>query len=105
MLRYEDMLATPEQAFGRVAAFLGLRASAERLRRAIEHSSFEMLRRQEERRGFRERSLKSERFFREGRSGQWRERLSREQIDLLVAGCRAQMERFGYWPIDDAAND
>lgn len=100
VLRYEDMLATPDQAFGRVAAFLGLRPGADRLRRAIEHSSFEMLRRQEERRGFRERSLKAERFFREGRSGQWRDRLSPEQIDRLVAACRTQMERFGYWPLE-----
>ena len=103
VLRYEDMQAAPEAAFGRVAGFLGLHSDADRLDRAIRHSSFDMLRQQEERRGFRERSLKSPRFFREGRVGQWRERLTQAQIDALVAACRPQMERFGYWPIEGTA--
>ena len=40
LLRYEDMRAAPERAFGRLAAFLRLKPSAEQLRRAIEDSSF-----------------------------------------------------------------
>lgn len=97
-LRYEDMQATPDQAFGRVAAFLGLRPSADRLGRAVRHSSFALLREQEERRGFRERSLKSQRFFREGRVGQWRDRLADAQVDAIIDACREQMLRFGYLP-------
>src|SRR5690606_36890432 len=52
VLRYEDMEATPEATFGRVAAFLGLRPPAERLARAIAHSAFDTLRAQEAQRGF-----------------------------------------------------
>jgi len=37
-------------------------------------------------------------FFREGRIGQWREVLTQQQIDLIVADHREQMARFGYWP-------
>jgi hypothetical protein len=98
VLRYEDMLQTPEATFGRLAGFLGLQPTAERLRRAIEHSSFDRLRAQEQSRGFRERSLKSDRFFREGRSGQWRDLLAPAQIDAVVGACRGPMARFGYLP-------
>jgi hypothetical protein len=98
VLRYEDMLSEPRVAFRRVATFLGLRTTADRLDRAIEHSSFDRLRAQERTSGFRERSLKSDRFFREGRSGQWRDLLTPAQIDAVVGACRGPMARFGYLP-------
>ena len=88
----------PEATFGRVAGFLGLRPSAERQRRAIDYSAFDALREQEAQRGFRERSLKSERFFREGVSGAWRTVLTQAQVDRIVAACGEQMARFGYLP-------
>lgn len=98
VLRYEDMLASPRETFGRVVAFLGLRPTPERLARAIEHSRFDRLRAQEQKSGFRERSLKSDRFFREGRAGQWRERLTPDQVAAIVRACGEQMARFGYLP-------
>ena len=101
VLRYEDMLEAPETTFGRVVAFLGLPPDPARLRRAISHSTFDRLRGQEQQRGFRERSLKSERFFREGRAGQWRTGLKPRQIDRLVQSCDQQMTRFGYLPLDN----
>jgi len=98
VVRYEDMHAKPQQAFGGIAAFLGLKPPRERLERAIRHSSFRSLRDQEDKKGFAERSPVAERFFREGKSGQWRSVLTPDQVKRIVQDHRAQMARFGYVP-------
>jgi Sulfotransferase domain len=99
VVRYEDLIRKPIVAFSRVARFLGLDPSRDRLERAIKASSFESLRAQEDAHGFRERSYKAEKFFRVGKSGQWREKLTKAEIDRVVDNHKAQMERFGYWPL------
>ena len=98
VLRYEDMMEKPIKTFGALARFLGLNAPRGRLKKAIRFSSFNVLRKQEEARGFGERSPFSERFFAVGKTGQWRKRLSSEQIGAVVDANRQQMERFGYLP-------
>lgn len=98
VMRYEDMLATPEQTFGALCWFLRVGLKPGELEAAIEKSSFARLQAQEEARGFRERPDQAERFFREGRAGAWREVLTRDQIDRIVACHRATMARFGYLP-------
>ena len=102
VLRYEDLAADPVRNFGTVASFLGLRVSGERLQRAIAHSSFAALKKQEEERGFLERPDAAPAFFREGRAEQWRDVLTPEQVKRIVAGHRVQMQRFGYIPVDYA---
>lgn len=97
-VRYEDMEAKPQQTFGRIAAFLGVKPGRERLLRAIRFSSFGVLQRQEKAGGFVERSERSERFFRSGRSGQWRTALSEAQVKAVVEAHGDQMRRFGYLP-------
>ena len=97
VVRYEDLMENPVEAFRGVANFLGLNPPSERLQRAISHSSFEQLQSQENEKGFVERSQHS-RFFRSGRVGQWRDDLSEDQIKRLVSHHRDQMERFGYVP-------
>ncbi|MEE8535288.1 MAG: sulfotransferase domain-containing protein, partial [Kiloniellales bacterium] len=98
VLRYEDMLDSPQKSFGRVARFLGLDPPRDRLKRAIKFSSFKVLRRQEDRHGFRERSEKAKNFFRKGTSGQWKTALTAEQVARIVGDQRQQMQRFGYLP-------
>lgn len=99
VMRYEDMLAQPEQTFGAVSHFLGLNPTAERLRQAIDLSSFKELRRQEEQSGFKERSKESARFFRVGSAGQWRTKLSPQQVEAVVRANEKQMQRFAYLPL------
>ncbi len=96
ILRYEDLLSDPVRSFGRLAAFLRLRPSPEQLRRAIEMSSFEGLAAQEQLGGFVERPETAERFFRAGRTGQWREALSADQVKSIIAAHAPMMMRFGY---------
>lgn len=97
VVRYEDLIEQPLDAFGGVVGFLGLNPPRERLERAIRFSSFDELKAQESEYGFAERSQHS-RFFRSGRTDQWREVLSEAQIERIVADHREQMERFGYVP-------
>jgi hypothetical protein len=100
VMRYEDMLAEPAKAFGGLARHLRLNPNAAELREAVERSSFERLQRQEAQKGFIERRKESnEKFFREGRAGQWKEVLTQAQIDRIVRDHGEQMARFGYLPL------
>jgi len=99
VLRYEDMLHNPIKAFGGLTQFLGLNPPRKRLERAIERASFKTLRRQEDEQGFKEKSPFAQKFFREGRAGQWRELLTPAQIDKVILAHKEQMQRFGYWPL------
>ncbi|MFO1060244.1 MAG: sulfotransferase domain-containing protein [Dongiaceae bacterium] len=98
VVRYEDLLLTPNRSFAAIARFLRLDVARGRLERAIRHCSFRVLQEQEKRHGFRERTETSERFFRAGKAGQWRSALSPAQIERVVARHGAQMDRFGYRP-------
>ncbi|MSP51470.1 MAG: sulfotransferase domain-containing protein [Alphaproteobacteria bacterium] len=98
VIRYEDMHDKPTETFGGVMRFLNLNHPPERLEKAIRFASFKELRAQEESHGFREKSIHAERFFRDGRSGQWRAALTAAQVTAIVERHREQMERFGYLP-------
>lgn len=101
VMRYEDMSQRPLEAFGGLAQFLRLQVSRERLQRAIDHSSFDSLRKLEEKSGFQERSDKSKYFFRQGKAGGWRDVLTPAQVEAVVGFHEKQMRRFGYWPVKD----
>ena len=96
VMRYEDMLADPVAAFGALARHLLLAPSAGQLSAAIERSSFATLKQQEDEAGFSEKPDSAERFFREGKAGQWRTALTACQIRAIVATHHQQMHRFGY---------
>ncbi|MBT5434019.1 MAG: sulfotransferase domain-containing protein [Alphaproteobacteria bacterium] len=96
VVRYEDMLARPQKAFGGIAGFLGLKPPRGRIERAIRHASFKVLRGQEDKNGFRERSEHSDSFFRAGVAGQWRDVMTPEQIRRIGQQHHEQMARFEY---------
>ena len=98
VVRYEDMMEEPNKTFGGVARFLRLDPPRDRLERAIRRSSFRVLQEQERRQGFKEKSPVADRFFREGKAGQWRRVMTPEQIERVTTAHRVQMERFGYLP-------
>ena len=98
VMRYEDMLADPAGSFGALARFLLLQPTPVQLRRAVESSSFEALRKQEDEKGFREKSEKAERFFRAGKADQWKATLGDRQVKQILRDHGAIMARFGYIP-------
>jgi aryl sulfotransferase len=106
LLRYEDLLADTAGEFRRALAFLGAQSSGDAqaldpaIARAVRHADFGELRRQEQAQGFRERSLRQRAlghdFFRQGRSGAWREQLSQEQAGRIESAHAATMAGLGY---------
>ncbi len=99
LVRYEDLLAAPERGFGRIIRFLGTANTApepDRLRRAIEFSSFSILSGQEAKEGYRAGSPSGKNFFRVGKAGGWRDGLTQVQAGKIWAAHGQVMEKFGY---------
>lgn len=96
VLRYEDMLENPEEAFGRLVTHVGVPLDPERLKKAIRFASFDEVAAQEKKEGFKENPGKSATFFTSGKSGQWKTGLSEELADRIRADHRAVMKRYGY---------
>jgi hypothetical protein len=96
VFRYEDLLADPVKYFGQLAKSLGLAKDPARVRQVVEWTSFKQLRTMENQEGFIERSDHSERFFRAGKSGQWRQHLTAGQVARIEHDHGEQMRRFGY---------
>ena len=98
VLRYEDLLEKPAKMFGKVANLVAAGVDRQRVERAIGHAGFQSLSGMERRDGFVERSEHAGNFFRAGRANQWRNVLSREQVQRVIADHREQMARFKYVP-------
>ena len=100
VVRYEDMLTSPQRTFRSVTEFLRLPRDRGRLKRAIRHSSFRVLAEQEQRSGFVERSKNADRFFRRGQAGSYRDELSAEQVSMIVHAHRPLMTELCYLASD-----
>lgn len=98
-VRYEDLVSNPVPTFGELVRFLEIGGKHPRIETAIKFSQFKTLKMQEELFGFVENSVQSERFFRAGRRGDWRESLSEAQVQRIIDCNGDAMKRFGY--LDD----
>ena len=96
VIRYEDMLRAPSKAFGGLARFLRLSPSPERLKAAIDKSSFSELSKQEAENGFVERPATATKFFRAGKVDQWHNVLTKEQARKVIEAHAPMMQRCGY---------
>ena len=98
VLRYEDLKDKPLKTFQRVANIQGMGRDRKRVKKAIEFSDFRVLKAQENKMGFVERSPHSQSFFRQGRKNQWVDVLDDEQVKRVIDRHREQMQRFRYIP-------
>ena len=100
VVRYEDLLADTAGELARMTRFLGLAGAADgrRLRRAAAAADFTRLQEQEAADGFIERYQRCRRFFRSGRSGDWRRYLSAAQARRVTRRHGAVMRACGYDP-------
>ncbi len=96
VLRYEDMKRRPLEAFGAAVKFAGLSCDERAIARAVERSAIERLQEQEAAAGFREKMRRSERFFRRGEVGSWRDSLTPRQTSRIVECHGEVMTEFGY---------
>lgn len=95
-VRYEDMLQHPHDTFGGIIRSLDLDYEEGRLERAINNSSFKLLQQMEQQKGFREKTQLCKSFFWKGKTGNYRDYLSEDQIKRIVDYNYAMMEEFGY---------
>lgn len=98
VMRYEEMVAAPEAAFGAVLRFLGLETTPNVLAGALAATRFDALRAQEDRDGFSERPAGMHRFFRRGVAGGWRDSLTAAQAERIARDHQRVMRRLGYLP-------
>jgi len=97
VVRYEDLIADPIAQFTAVADHMRIGATPAEVAEAVRLASFAELTR-ETAGGPAERPEWTDRFFRVGRAGQWKEGLTPEQVRRIVADHSEQMARFGYLP-------
>lgn len=102
IVRYEDMKEYPVATFGSIINFIGLEYDMNRLQRAINNSDFNLLQQMEQENGFKEKMQKCESFFWKGKTGNYKEYLSAEQIKEIVTYNYDMMKAFGY--INDQEN-
>lgn len=96
VLRYEDMLADGLATFTKAVEFMGIEVQPGQVEKAIIASNFEKLKEKEQEKGFGEKNVKSESFFRKGKSGGWKEELNAEQIQSIITNHKSVMEKYGY---------
>ena len=96
VVRYEDMLANTFDTFKKVLDVINLPYSDEKIRKAIQASSFDILSKQESEKGFREKAPRSARFFRAGKAGNWEKELNEQQINQLMSMHNNTMKKYGY---------
>lgn len=94
VMRYEDMLADPERSFRSLIQFLRAPLSDGTLRRAIRASSFDNLKKEEQKKGFVERPKDMKAFFARGKANAWREDLSPAQAKTLLDEFRPTLEEW-----------
>lgn len=104
VVRYEDMSADAEAAFGEAIEFLERHcpaladqpARADTIAAAVAHATFDRLQAQEAAAGFPEKNPNAKSFFRAGTVGGWRDVLTVDQVAEVVAAHGPAMERLGY---------
>jgi aryl sulfotransferase len=99
VVRYEDLLASPLRVFGTIARTIGVQRSEAVVRKSIAACCFERLQAGESRDGFGESCrVSSDRFFRAGKAGAWRHRLTARQAQRITRNHDRVMRLLGYTP-------
>lgn len=96
VLRYEDMFYHPQETFTKAMTFLNLNVSSREIEQAIANTSFHKLQQFEKENGFKEKPAIDGQFFRKGIVGDWKETLSKTQINKIISDHAEMMQVYGY---------
>jgi len=96
IIRYEDMKEKTFDTFKAAVEFIGLQYSDHAIEQAIHFSDFNVVKQQEEKFGFKEKSQNSEQFFRKGIIGSWKNELNQQEVEMIMKQHQTMMTRFGY---------
>lgn len=104
VVRYEDLLTKPGPTMRQLLdGFLKVKVDAPKLAYAIKSTSFEAMRRQEERLGFRERPEGMAQFFARGQAGAWRDEMTAAQVARVRELFLPALERWYPEMLDETA--
>ena len=94
-VRYEDMLTKPGPTMrALLQKFLKVPVDTPKLTYAIKSTSFDAMRKQEEKLGFAERPPEMKRFFAKGQAGTWREDLTPAQVARIREAFLPTLEKW-----------
>jgi Sulfotransferase domain len=100
LVRYEDLLEDAHAGLRRIAEFLGLQASPERIEQAVARSSADSMRKMESAQNLQWATTRETRkdipFVRQAKSGQWRTALSANSIAEIESAWGHLMRLTGY---------
>ncbi len=100
LLRYEDMLSETEPALTKIASFLGIEATPERIARAVQRSSAREMQSLEKVQGSAWHQTKGTRqdiqFVRSARAGGWKTALPAEAVVEMESAWGPVMDQLGY---------
>ncbi|MGH9513960.1 MAG: sulfotransferase domain-containing protein [Terriglobales bacterium] len=100
LLRYEDLLSDTCRELAKVARFLGMDASSERISQAVERSSADQMRKSEKAESNRATLTRHSRpdisFVRAAKSGGWKHELPESLLIEIETAWHPLMQRFGY---------
>jgi len=84
LLKYEDMIDNPYDAFSESLTFLDIKYTEDMLRAAIRNSDFKVLKQQEQAEGFVEKPIKASSFFRKGGKVDWENHIKKETAEAFI---------------------
>jgi len=96
VVRFEDLKVDAVGTLAPVFAAIGVACTTEQLAAAVDQARFDRLAASEATSGFRETSPATTTFFRQGRSGAWRDDLTAEQVAAIEADHGDVMTQLGY---------
>jgi len=97
IVRYEDMKASPVEAFSTILRHAGIKPDPARVAHALEQVSLANLQKQEREKGFGESSPHAEnQFFGQGLTGGWKGKIPQPDLRKLERACAPMMKRLGY---------
>lgn len=101
VIPYYQLVGDPAAWLTRILTFIGIPVGEQQVKNAALWSQFASLQKQEAHTGFPEapRGENRQPFFRVGKPGQWKDQLSRAQVDRILNACTAGMNMVGFPPI------
>ncbi len=96
VIKYENMRNNPLETFTQAVKFMGLSKNRAQIERALKFSDIKELRRQEQEKGFTEKSPWCESFFNKGETGYWKELLTKKQAQTIINAHKDVMKQYNY---------